>query len=1049
MTERPGTRGRAAARGGRRQVTIAFVDLVGSTALSHRLDPEDFEELLGRYHRLCEAKVVRFGRHVEQFQGDGVLCCFGYPAAHEDDAARAVRAALEIAGEVARLSYPGGGAPLQVRIGIATGLAVVDVSTTGAGVAVGGETPNVAARVQAMAEPGSVAIAGSTRRIVEGEFELAELGAHSLKGIAAPQDLWRVLRARNVVGRFEARSPNPVPLVGRASELGILLGAWARAAIGAGEVVLVSGEPGIGKSRLIRELALHPAAQPNRLALFQCLPQYENTAFWLFLKRIDDRLGEAGGRSAHGLAALLESAGIADADGVALLAPLLSIEAPPGPDELRSYSPEKKRDRVADILARIVTAETQGGPALVVIEDVHWSDPTTIELAGRIAARLRADGGLLIISFRPEFDARSLPTGDATRLALDSLDVAATTALIRTLTAGRRLPDELVAGIAVRTDGVPLFVEELTRSVLESGIVREVANAYELAGEMGPLSIPLTLKDSLMARLDRLGAVREIAQIGSAIGREFSRDLLAAVAPVAEGELDAALDRLIGSGLIAPTGTAGRNVLTFRHALIQDAAYESMLRSTRQRLHGELADAIADEWPSLQQAEPEVLARHLTLAGRAGEAAPLWLKAGHLALARSALPEAIASFSSALAAIAALPRTPDVDELELAIRSGLAGAYIAQLGWASDRVRNTATPARVLAARSRNDRHLVTAMFQVWVNFHTRCEYASALEVAEELIEQGRNSPDPSLRAYGQGMAAQTLYHVGRFTEALERLARCAERADFERDRGIVLNTNHEIRASSEARVGTAHWILGYPDRARQSAEDAIAYARSAQHPFNLAFVLAVSSHTFFYRGDVATAASHIDEALGIAANQRLASLQRMTLPLYEGRRLLYLGRFAEGLRVTLPALDAIWAGRQRNTIAQNRVMVGRLLVGTGDLRAGLAEIESGIALADETGDVFELAEFWRIKGETLERLDRPADAETSYRRAMEIARGQQARSWELRAATSLSALRQACGETAAAKDVLRPVVDWFPRETSTPDLLRARTLLDAVDRGL
>lgn len=822
--------------------------------------------------------------------------------------------------------------------------------------------------------------------------------------------------------------------------------ARGRAAIGAGETVLVSGEAGIGKSRLIRELASHPGARPNRPALYQCLPQYANTAFWPFLKRIDERIGEAGDRSLEGLRSFLLAAGITDADGAALLAPLLSIDVASAPDDL-AYSPEKRRDRVADILVRIVTADGAGGPALIVLEDAHWADPSTVELIGRIASRLATAGGLLIVSYRPEFDPAGLETG-ATRIALDSLDAEATTALIHAMTPGRRLPDELVEGIRKRTDGVPLFVEELTRSVLESGKLREVGDAYEIAGDLGDLSIPATLKDSLMARLDRLGPVREIAQIGAAIGREFSRDLLAMVAPVDRETLDAALDRLVASGLVSRAGAAEREAFSFRHALIQDAAYDSLLKRTRQQLHGQLATAISGRWPTTFHAEPEILAHHLTRAGRASEAAPLWLKAGQLALARSALAEAIAHFSKALAAADGLPRSIEVEELELAIRLGLGGAYIAQRGWASDEVRNATAPARLLATRSRNDRHLVTAMFQVWVNLMTRSEYASALEVADELVEQGRNRPDPSLTTYGRGMAAQTLYFVGRFREALDRMALCAELADLERDREIVANTNHEIVASSEARVGTAHWILGYPDRARASAERTIRYARRTKHPFNLAFVLAVSSHTFFHLDDVPAAARQIDEALGIAANQRLASLQRMTLPMYEGRKLFYLGRFADGLRIVQPALDEMWASRQRNTVAQNRVLVGRLLAGMGNAAAGLVEIETGVALAEEIGDVSDLAELWRIRGEVMERLDRSADAEASYQRAIDIARRQEARGWELRAATSLSALWGANGAAGRARGLLRPLLDWFADQSPTSDLRRARSVFDRLSHG-
>lgn len=1039
----------SASRGGRRQVTIAFVDLVGSTALSHQLDPEDFEDLLSRYHRLCEDRVVRFGGHVEQFQGDGVLCCFGYPAAHEDDAARAVRAALEIAQDVSSLSYPGRRQPLQARVGVATGLTVIDAAAQarsfGLKVAVGGETPSVAARVQSIALAGSVAITEGTRRIVEGAFELAGMGRHTLKGLSEPQTLWRVIRARNLNSRFEARSPNPARVVGREAEMAALVDAWQRAISGSREVVLLAGEPGIGKSRLVRELANQLRIWPGKLVLYQCSPDHENTAFWPLLKHLDDRIGDGVERTYHRLGAVLTAAGIADDDACPLLAPLLAIEIPPD-DATQSYSPEKRRDRTAEVLARLAVAGNRAGTPVIVFEDMHWADPSTVELAGRIAHQIGSTGGLFIATHRPEFDATQLDRPGVTRMALGSLDVGATTALIRDLTSGRSLPEQILDGIIARTDGVPLFVEELTRSVVESGLLREVGNAYEISDDVGTMAIPTTLKDSLMARLDRLGSEREIAQMGAAIGREFSRELLVLVAPVKGEQLDSALDRLVASGLISMSGPNGRATFAFRHALIQDAAYESLLKSTRQELHGNLATAIVQHWPETQETDPEVLALHLTRAGRADEAAPLWLRAGQRALGRLALIEAIAHFSTALSIVAGLPRDREVEELELAIRVGLGAAYIAQRGWASEKVRLAAGPARALAAGSRNISHLVTTHFQVWVNFHTRCDFTQALEVADDLIERGRQLSDqPALLAHGYGMAAQTLYFVGRLEDSLKRMALCRQFADFERDQQIVVNTNHEVTSSSEARVGTAHWILGHPDRAIASARRTVACARRAGHAFNLAFVLAINAHSWFSIGDMETAAAQIDEALRTAANQRLVSLQRMTLPLYEGRKLLHMGRFREGLKAAAPALDELRRTGQLTTVSSNLVMLGRLLAGAGESRAGLAQIEAGIALTDETGELFELPELWRLKGLTFEELDRPEDAEECYRRAIAIAQQLGGRSWELRAATSLAELLCANGSSSAVEPILRQVHDSFTDGQATADVRRAGALLDRL----
>ena len=617
----------------RRQLTVMFCDLVGSTAMSARLDPEDMREVIRAYQDACSGAVARYDGFVAKFMGDGVLAYFGFPRAHEEDAERAVRAALDILNVVSKLDTAAGTA-LQVRVGIATGIVVVgDLVGQGSAQeqAVVGDTPNLAARLQALAEPGSALIAEGTRRLLGGTFELKELGPQNLKGFDAPVPAWRVVRESESVSRFEAsRWRGLTPLVGREHEIALLLDRWNNATAGEGQVALLSGEAGIGKSRVLAALGDSIGVEPHLTVRYQCSPHHVNDAFYPISSQIWHAAGFAHGEQAAArldkLEALAARSGLNPGEAAPLLAALLSIPVDGRYPPLELPPSEQKERTVAALIALLVGL-TREAPVLALLEDAHWIDPTSLDVFSRIVDRLPGLRALLVVTFRPEFAAPWVGRGHVASLPLGRIGRRQAVALVDRVTGGRALPPEVLEQILAKTDGVPLFVEELTKAVLESGLLREEGGSYTLASAFTPLAIPSTLQDSLMARLDRLAPVKEIAQIGSAIGREFSYLLLEAVSPIKGPALQDALDQLVAAELIHRRGAPPQASYVFKHALVQDTAYASLLRSRRQRIHADIARALEQGLSDQIEAAPAIIAHHYTEAGlrRAGRA---WLAEG-------------------------------------------------------------------------------------------------------------------------------------------------------------------------------------------------------------------------------------------------------------------------------------------------------------------------------------------------------------------------------------------------------------------------------------
>ena len=644
----------------RRQVTVMFSDLVGSTALSARMDPEDLREVISTYQKCVADTVNRFGGFVAKYMGDGVLVYFGYPQAHEDDAERAVRAGLELVAAVDALKI---GASLQTRVGIATGLVVVgDLIGVGESQERGivGETPNLAARLQGIAEPNTVVIAESTRKLLGNLFELQDLGTREVKGISEPVRAWTAVRPSAVESRFEAlHASGLTALVGREEELELLLRRWSRAKTGEGQVVLLSGEAGIGKSRLTAALLERLTGEPHTRLRYFCSPQHTDSAFYPIISQMEraaafvhDDIPQA---RFDKLDMMLAQTSTSKQD-VALFAEMLSL-----PNDGRypaiDLAPEQRRQRTLEAIVSQMEALARQNPILMIFEDAHWTDPTSLELFGRVVDRVRSVRVLLIVTFRPDFDPPWVGRAYVTFLAINRLGEREILAMIKGVIGNKALPANIRQDIIDRTDGIPLFVEEMTKAVLEA----ESQGAVEhLAASVPPsaLPVPASLQASLMARLDRLGTAKEVAQIGAAIGREFSHSLLAAVTRKPETAINSALDRLIAAGLLFQQGVPPHASYLFKHALVQDAAYGTLLREPRRALHARIAETLEDQFAEIAENQPELLARHCTEAGLTEKAASLWGKAGQRSLERSALVEAIEQFTRALDQIAAVPATP-------------------------------------------------------------------------------------------------------------------------------------------------------------------------------------------------------------------------------------------------------------------------------------------------------------------------------------------------------------------------------------------------------
>jgi class 3 adenylate cyclase len=1024
----------------RRQLTVMFCDLVGSTPLSTRFDPEDLREMIGAYHRCVADTVARFAGFVAKYMGDGVLVYFGYPEAHEDDAERAVRAGLAIIDAVGRLATP---EPLNVRLGVASGLVVVG-DLIGAGAAqergVVGETPNLAARLQALATHGTLVIAESTRRQIGALFEIEDLGLQPLAGFAEPQRAWRVVGESGVLSRFEALRSEATPLVGRDEELDLLLRRWQQAKAGEGRFVLVSGEPGIGKSRLTAELSQRIQGESHTRVRYSCSPHHQDSALYPFIVQLERAAGlareDTTDEKLGKLRDLLAPGARGDVE-IELVAELLSLPSSVG--DLR-VSPQRKREMLFEALLHQLDALARGRPVLMVFEDAHWIDPTSRELLDLTLDRVRRLPVLVIVTFRPEFQHAWGGQPHVTMLALNRLGGHDGAALVERVAGDAHLSREIVDEIVERADGVPLFVEELTKAVLESG-ERDNRVAAVLAASPSPtLAIPATLHASLIARLDRLGSIaKEVGQIGAVIGREFGYDLIERVARRPAAELRLGLDRLAEAGLLFCRGVAPQSSYLFKHALVQDAAYGTLLRARRQELHAQVAAALEQHFGDLVERQPELLAHHLTAAGDTGRAVDQWLKAGQHAAARLAHLEAIRDFDRGLTTLAALPEGPARDgrEIELQLARGL--SLFTAGGYSSASAAEAYVRARELAEQQGDARQLFMSVYGLWQSANGAGRVLDCRRLSNRLQQLTAGRADDGLRLQAHHSAWATCLFAGEPAAARQHSEAGLELYDSERHRSHrLLYGGHDPGVCAGFVGAQVHWLLGYPEKSLVLGSEALALAERIAHPFSLVDVLLWNTMLHLDRGAPELALQRLEAAEALVAEQRLGFV--MEPRFLRGAALSAQGAFEEGV-VCLREGLASPLGAMRLRL-YGLVQLADALMRQGEHGAALATAREGLDTEEKTGHRQWEAELHRLEGIALCGLNRLEEGQGALEEALRVARRQQAKAYELRAATSLARLWGEQGRRAEAHELLELVYGWFTEGFDTTDLKDAKALL-------
>jgi class 3 adenylate cyclase/predicted ATPase len=1039
----------------RRQLTVMFCDLVGSTALSVRFDPEELREEIRAYQNTVSAVVTRYDGFVAKYMGDGVLAYFGYPRAHEDDAERAVRAGLEIEAAVTRLETRGA-ERLAVRIGIATGLVVVgDLVGEGSAQeqAVVGETPNLAARLQALAQPGQIVLASATRRLIGDLFQLRDLGRQAVKGFAEPVEAFVVEGVAMTESRFEAARRRLTDLVGRAAESALLRDRLYQAWAGAGQIVLLSGEAGIGKSRLAAHLAAEVANQPHTRLRYQCSLHHRDSVLHPFVVA----LGRAARLTPEDppetqldkLEAILAPARIAET--APLFASLLSIPAGDRYPPLALSAAQQRRLTLAALLDQLEALARQN-PVLMLFEDVHWADATSLEVLDLTVERVRALPVLMLITFRPDYEAPWAGLSHVTSIGLDRLAPGEVETLAEHV-AGRALPHEVMAQIVAKTDGVPLFVEELTKAVLESGLLVAGPQGWHLDGPLPPFAIPATLQDSLAARLDRLAPVKEIAQIGAAIGREFSYPLLRAVAGRDEAALRAALVQLEEAELLFRSGHPPDARYTFKHALVQDTAYETLLRSRRQILHRQIADVLRGEFAAIAAAEPELVAHHMTQAGLDEPAIEWWGKAGDQALRRSAFKEATAHLGKAIEladnlAATAPSAAPASDRLHL--QTSLGNALIWAKGHQALETSAAFARARELASRVKDSSERFSAYYGLCLGHIARGEAAPMREMAELFLREATAQRDCPETLIAHRISGVTCCYFGDFAAGHEHLQRTVELFDPVRHGDFANRFAQDPRAGAEVWDAIALWVLGRVDESLCLAERAFADAEAAVH-------VPTRAHVLPYRVLLGLLRRQ-PEAVAADSQAMAAIVSEYDLPVF----LVGWATFFRGWASWSRGEGDAGIAEMRRGIAIQRehgllfllplweVALAEAEAAAGEVGAGLKRLEEALAEAERTEQRLCEAEMHRIRGEILLKRD-PADtgaAERSLQAAIAIAQHQKARSFELRAALSLAKLYRAANRDADAHAVLTPAVEGFSPTRQFPELTDAQTLLAALSES-
>ncbi|MFQ5759521.1 MAG: AAA family ATPase [Acidiferrobacterales bacterium] len=1041
----------------RRQLTVMFCDLVGSTALAERLDPEELHALLAQYQDTCADVIDQYDGYIARYVGDGLLVYFGYPQAHEDDAQRGVRAGLGIVDAIrdleAKIANPN--VDLAVRIGITTGLVVAGDIGGGERVeekAIVGETPNLAARLQTLAEPNAVVIGANTQRLVEGLFECDDLGPQNLKGISQSVAAYRVRAESSAPSSFEAKAARGLTLlVGREEEIGLLLERWREAKDGEGQVVLLSGEAGIGKSRIVRDFRQRLEDELHNRIAYYCSPYRQNSAFYPAIDQLERGLrfekDDSSADRLDKLDAVLGNLGLPVAVHAFPLASLLLLPVngryPP-----LELSPAQLKKKTLEAIVAMVQAMSSQQPVLMSVEDIHWIDPSTQELISLLMEQLQTARFLLVVTSRPEFESSWGGYAHVTSLTLNRLSRKASTAMIERVTGGKALPDDVLDQIVAKTDGVPLFVEELTKTVLESDLVKDAGDQYVLSGPLPSLAIPASLQDSLMARLDRLGAVKEVAQLGATLGRTFNHELLAAVSPLGDEALRDGLSQLMEAELIYRRGLSPDITYEFKHTLVQDAAYQSLLKSTRQQYHQGIAQTLEKQFPQTGKTEPELLAHHYTEAGLAERAIPYWQRAGQRASEHSANVEALAHLTKGLELIKNLPDTPEHAKQELALYITLGPALILIKGYGPQEVEHAFHRARELCQQVGEPAQLFAVTWGLWLLYQFRAQLQTARSFADEVLALAKRQDDPALRLQAHHAAWTTLLCRGEFRSCRDHAERgiALYNRDEHRSHAVIYG-GHDPGVCCRYTAAATLWFLGYPDQALRKARDAITLAQELSQTVSLVIAHSFSSWLHQYRREPRLVQEHAEAAIALCTEHGIMPHYLAVGTVLQGWAMAAEGQVAEGVAEIRQGLNAFEATGTKHRKSYYLVLLAQAHGWAGEVEQGLQALAEAFDFAEKTGERTWDAEMHRLKGDLMlaRSAKNQSEAATCFNQSIEIARRQSAKSPELCAATSLARLWADQGKRQEACDLLDPIYDWFTQGFDTADLSEAMQLLEKL----
>jgi predicted ATPase len=986
--------------------------------------------------------------------GDGLLVYFGYPQAHEEDPERAVRAGLDIV-EAVRALIPREGLQLAVRIGIATGLVVVgDIVGEGASEerAVLGTTPHLAARLQATARPNTVIMADSTRQLVEGRFETERMGATVLRGISEPVEAFRVLGGERPPGLDAPAARRLTPLAGREEEIALLLKRWSQAESREGQVVLLSGEAGLGKSRIVRELLRRQRGARRSRVLYYCSPFHQNSPLYPVIEQLGRALrferSDGPADKLAKLVAVVESLELTPAETMPYLASVLSIA---GEDDVHELPPDPRevKRRSLDALVRMLLAMAAQQPVVLVVEDLHWADPTTRELLGAIIERIRRSRVLALLTFRPEFEPEWSAQAHLTWLRLNNLTDSEGRVIVRRVAGETPLPDAVVGEIVAKSDGVPLFIEELTKSILDSDLPREGVEVVAGASSLAPGSIPSTLRDALMGRLDRLGPAKEVAQLAAVLGRSFRAELLEAISPLAGRELDEALARLLETGLVFRRDLGFELSYEFKHALVQEIAYESLLKRTRQTFHRRVAEALVARRAGQADAAPEVLAHHYTEAGLSGEALEHWELAAQRAMESSAYAEAVAYQDRALERLEHLPADEAHRERALRLRVTQAGLVMIVKGFESQDARRAFEGARALCHELGDPAAAIFPVLRgLFLQHWSRSELGDAEAVAQEFLHHAEARADRAARAHAHHRLGLPLWSRGELRTAREHFEQALELHDPDLHRRSAKSFGEDLLVLATAHHGLTLCLLGYPERGLTSVRECIGHAeRTESSALTLANALHwAGGYLLLLRRDYEALRSSMERLLELRARYDISGFPGSKGLL--GIALVRLGHVDEGITRIREAIADYRSREIRSMMTYLLGMLAEALAAAGQPQRGIAAATEGLELAAQTGERWTEAELQRIKGELLlESRGRSADsaAEVCFLASLEVARGQAAKWWELRTATSLARLYRDQGKQREAHNLMASIYKWFTEGFDTPDLMDAKALLDEL----